>query len=337
MLLALETSCDETAAAICDGEGRILASEISSQIELHRPFGGVVPELASRNHLVRVRELVEAAVAASGVPLAEIQAFAATSGPGLSSSLLIGSTVAKSLAVAVGKPFLAINHLEGHLLSPFIGRASGVAPSVALIVSGGHTMLIHLKGVGDYSLLGTTRDDAAGEAFDKGAKMMGLPYPGGPHIDKMARQGDPAAFDFPRSMRDSGDFHFSFSGLKTSLLYLLPKIAPPLENALPDICASYQEAIVDILAMKTVKAARQLGLRAVSVSGGVSCNARLREVLAQRCAKQGLELIMAAPADTTDNAAMIAYAAWQHWRAGRVSSLEKDVDPNWKRVETMGV
>jgi N6-L-threonylcarbamoyladenine synthase len=327
MLLALETSCDETAVAICDRDGNVLASEISSQIDLHRPYGGVVPELASRNHVVCVRPLVEAALQKCGAKLDQIDAFAATAGPGLASSLLIGNTVAKSLALAAGKPFLAVNHLEGHLLSPFIGQPGGVRRSIALIVSGGHTQLLHLRGVGDYSLLGTTRDDAAGEAFDKGAKMLGLPYPGGPQIDRIARTGDRTSFDFPRSMVDSGDFAFSFSGLKTSLLYLLPKLRS-IEEALPDICASFQEAIVEVLVKKTLRAARQCGERVISISGGVSCNHRLREAFNEATEQAGLELCLAEPRHTTDNAAMIAYAALQHYQKGQFSSLETDVDPN---------
>lgn len=328
MILALETSCDETAAAICDGEGRVLASEISSQVAAHQPYGGVVPELASRNHVVLVRPLVEAALAQAGVKLADIQAFAATAGPGLASSLLIGNTVAKSLALSLKKPFLAVNHLEGHLLSPFIGSPTGIQPGVALVVSGGHTMLVDVRGVGDYVMLGKTRDDAAGEAFDKAAKMLGLPYPGGPQIDRLGAQGRKDAFDFPRSMIDSGDFSFSFSGLKTSLLYLLPQIDGGVAPHLQDLCASYQEAIVEVLVEKTIRAARKRRRTLVTVSGGVSCNGRLRQVFADRCARAGLALLLAAPVHTTDNAAMIAYAAVQRWKRGFRSDLSEDVNPN---------
>ena len=328
LLLALETSCDETAIALCDGSGAILGSAISSQIPDHQPYGGVVPELASRNHLQRIRPLVRQVLGEAGVALREIDAFAATAGPGLASSLLIGSTLAKSLALACGKPYLAINHLEGHLLSPFLGKPGGLRPGVALIVSGGHTLLLHLRGPGDYPLLGRTRDDAAGEAFDKVARMLGLPYPGGPEIDRLARSGNPQAFDFPRSMKDSGDFAFSFSGLKSSMLYLLPTLGDQAAARLPDLCASFQEAVVDILVAKTLQAARHLGARDVSVSGGVSCNSRLRAAFAERCARLGLTLHLAAPAHTTDNAAMIAYAALQRFQAGQFTPLEADIDPN---------
>ncbi len=328
LILALETSCDETAVALCDGSGAMLGSAISSQIPDHQPYGGVVPELASRNHLLRIRPLLQQVLDETGRSLQDIDAFAATAGPGLASSLLIGSTLAKSLALACAKPYLAINHLEGHLLSPFLGKPDGLRPGAALVVSGGHTLLLHLRGPGDYPLLGRTRDDAAGEAFDKVARMLGLPYPGGPVIDRLARCGDPQAFDFPRSMKHSGDFAFSFSGLKTSMFYLLPTLGDQAASRLPDLCASFQEAVVDILVTKTLQAAHHLGARDVSVSGGVSCNSRLRAVFAQRCAQAGLALHLAAPAHTTDNAAMIAYAALQRFQAGQFSPLDADIDPN---------
>lgn len=328
MVLALETSCDETAVAICDATGRVLASEISSQIELHRPYGGVVPELASRNHLLHLQPLVEAALERAGFDLKDMEAFAATAGPGLVSSLLMGNTTAKSLALCHGKPFLAVNHLEGHLLSPFIGDPLGVRSCIALIVSGGHTMLLRMRGPGKYEVLGRTRDDAAGEAFDKAAKMLGLPYPGGPQMDKIARQGNREAFSFPRSMLHSGDDAFSFSGLKTSLLYLLPQLEAGVEAHLADLCASFQEAIVEVLVEKTMKAARRHRQNLISVSGGVSCNSRLREVFTSRCQQEGVELRLAAPQHTTDNAAMIAFAAALQWQAGKSSPLTTDVDPN---------
>ena len=328
LILALETSCDESAVAICDGTGRILAAAISSQIPDHQPYGGVVPELASRNHLIRIRPLILQVLAESGIALSRIDAFAATAGPGLASSLLIGNTIAKSLALSCGKPYLAINHLEGHLLSPFLGKPEGIQSGVALIVSGGHTLLLHLRGPGDYPLLGRTRDDAAGEAFDKVARMLGLPYPGGPEIDKLARTGNPAAFAFPRSMKDSGDFAFSFSGLKTSMFYLLPTLEDTGSARLPDLCASFQEAVVDILVTKTLAAAKLLRAQHISVSGGVSCNTRLRQVFTERCAKAGFTLHLATPAHSTDNAAMIAYAALQRYQSGQFSELDSDINPN---------
>jgi N6-L-threonylcarbamoyladenine synthase len=328
LILALETSCDESAVALCDSTGRILAAAISSQIPDHQPYGGVVPELASRNHLIRIRPLILQVLQEANLTLPEIDAFAATAGPGLASSLLIGNTIAKSLALSCGKPYIAINHLEGHLLSPFLGKPGGIQPGVALIVSGGHTLLLHLRGPGDYPLLGRTRDDAAGEAFDKTARMLGLPYPGGPEIDKLARTGNPAAFDFPRSMKDSGDFAFSFSGLKTSMFYLLPTLGENAIDHLPDLCASFQEAVVDVLVSKSLAAAKSIGAQHISVSGGVSCNSRLRALFTERCAKARLTLHLAAPAHSTDNAAMIAYAALQRYQAGQFSELNTDINPN---------
>src|SRR5881227_3215698 len=276
-ILAIETSCDETAVAILRRSGfgsELLASEVASQIAEHEKFGGVVPEVASRNHLVQAPRLLERAVGAAQVEMFEVDAFAATSGPGLAGSLMIGASIAKGLAIGFGKPYLAINHLEGHLLSPFFGE-SEIRPNVSLIVSGGHTMSILVRGVGDYEGIGRTVDDAAGEAFDKVAKMLGLGYPGGPEIEKRAINGDPKRFDWPRSMPDSENF--SFSGLKTAVRYLLPKLKG---DYLADVCASVQEAIVDVLVRKTIEAAKKhavdpsTGLRTglVTVSGGVSCN-----------------------------------------------------------------
>ena len=336
-ILALETSCDETAAAVISAEGAVLSSEVASQIEAHRAYGGVVPEVASRNHIMHMRLLVEQALEHAGVSLKDVAAFAATSGPGLVSSLLIGSTFAKSLALAEGRPFLAINHLEGHLLSPFMGGeseapASEIPPHVALVVSGGHTMLLHVRGVARYELLGRTRDDAAGEAFDKVAKMLKLPYPGGPEIDKRARSGKRDAHEFPRSLMEQGNFEFSFSGLKTAVLYLLPKIQWQLEPVLNDLCASFQESVVEVLVEKTVRAARRVGAILVAVSGGVSCNKRLRERFAERCAEMKLELQLTQPRYSTDNAAMIGFAAMQRWKQGFASPLETDVDPNLSLV-----
>lgn len=332
MLLALESSCDETAAAICNAEGELLASAIASQIEIHRQFGGVVPEVASRNHILHVKPLVEQVLAEAGLKLTDIHAFAASTGPGLVSSLLIGTSMAKALSVAENKPFLAMNHMEGHLLSPFMAGNGPPRACVALIVSGGHTMLLHMQGVGQYRLLGKTRDDAAGEAFDKIAKMIGLPYPGGPEIDKLAAQGRADAYSFPRSFLDGQSLEFSFSGLKTAVLYELPKLDLTQPQVLADVCASVQEAILEVLVEKLVLAAKQCGEKLVAVSGGVSCNRGLRQKLTVRCEKEGLTLLLARPELCTDNAGMIAYAAMQRFQLGQTSPLEADVDPNLSLV-----
>ena len=329
-ILALETSCDETAVAVLEGQ-RVLASEISSQIKLHRPYGGVVPELASRNHVTNVAPLVEEALESSGCVLEDFDAFAATSGPGLASSLLIGNTVAKAFAVALGRPYIGVNHMEGHLLSPFLSAGEEPCPCVGLVVSGGHTMLVRVDAVGDYTLLGRTRDDAAGEAFDKVGKMLGLPYPGGPEIDRVARDGAVDAFDLPRSMLNSGDFAFSFSGLKTAVLYQLSDLksaGQSKEDWLANLCASFQEAVIDVLVAKSMKALKTSDMNCLAVSGGVACNSRLRERLEQSCSAAGVRLLLPAPQLTTDNAAMIGYVAGLRLAAGQTSDLTEDVNPN---------
>lgn len=327
LVLAIETSCDETAVAIVRAPREILASEIASQIELHRRYGGVVPEVASRNHLPRLRPLIHAALSRSGCSLAEIDCIAATRGPGLLTALLVGYSAAKGLAIGLGKPFIGINHLEGHLLSPFLQGIDRPGRSVGLVVSGGHTMLVRLDAVGSYFLLGRTLDDAAGEAFDKVAKLLDLPYPGGPEIDRLAKQGDRKRFDLPRSMLSSGDLNFSFSGLKTAVRYLLPKLEGDYRA---DLCASFQEAVVDILVSKTLRAAKQCGVDLVTVSGGVSANSRLRGKMQEATAAAGLQLKLASPSLSGDNAAMIAYAALERFLIGCRSDLREDADPNLK-------
>ncbi|HSV62398.1 MAG TPA: tRNA (adenosine(37)-N6)-threonylcarbamoyltransferase complex transferase subunit TsaD [Chthoniobacterales bacterium] len=326
-ILALETSCDETAVAILRGT-ELLASEVASQTQ-HEAYGGVVPEVASRSHLVHAPRLLECALADAGVALDEIDAFAATSGPGLASSLMIGASIAKGLAVGAGKPYLAVNHLEGHLLSPFFGTDE-IERNVSLVVSGGHTLLVEVRGVNDYRVLGRTVDDAAGEAFDKVAKLLGLGYPGGPEIEQRAPDGNAARFDFPRSMLDSGDHNFSFSGLKTAVRYRLAEFkiderAPQLVN---DLSASFQRAVVEVLVKKTVRAAKECGVNLVTVSGGVSCNDALRKEMTLRCDRAGLQLRVAPPRLCTDNAAMIAFAAALRFRAGNCSEVTVEIDPN---------
>jgi N6-L-threonylcarbamoyladenine synthase len=358
LVLALETSCDETAVAIlrgCNGRSRseLLASEVASQVAEHEKFGGVVPEVASRSHLAHVQPLLERAVNKAKIDMLDIDAFAATSGPGLASSLMIGASIAKGLAIGFGKPYLAINHLEGHLLSPFFGGGIDILPMmgtsagsrchVSLIVSGGHTMSILVRGVGDYRIIGRTVDDAAGEAFDKVAKLLGFGYPGGPEIEQHARHGDPKRFDLPRSMLDSENF--SFSGLKTAVRYLLPKIVGRLceprkhsgltqtpytlaEKDLADLCASFQQAIVDVLVRKTIAAAKKYDADLVTVSGGVSCNQELRRQLGEACDREGLEFKTAEPWLCTDNAGMIAFVASLRLQNGFESKVTEEIDPN---------
>ena len=325
LILAVETSCDETAVAILRGS-QLLASEVSSQVAAHQPYGGVVPELASRHHLQYAPGLVTRAIAGSGVSLSEVDAFAATSGPGLASSLMIGASLAKGFALGFRKPYLAINHLEGHLLSPFFGSEDRIEPNVSLIVSGGHTLLVEVEALARYRVLGRTVDDAAGEAFDKVAKMIGLGYPGGPEIERLARDGDPTHFDLPRSMLHSGDANFSFSGLKTAVRYLLPKIDLVADS--PDLCASFQRAVTEVLVAKTLAAARQSKRNLVTVSGGVSRNQDLRNQMAAACQGAGVRVLFAPPDLCTDNAAMIAFAAQLHLARGDSSPLTTEIDPN---------
>jgi len=361
-VLALETSCDETAVGVLreDRSGHeLLASEVASQVAAHQKYGGIVPEIASRNHLVYAPRLLDRAASAARTRMSEIDAFAATSGPGLASSLMIGASIAKGLAIGFGKRYLGINHLEGHLLSPFFGVENNgdtdIKPNVSLIVSGGHTMLILVGGLTIYQVIGHTVDDAAGEAFDKVAKMLGLGYPGGPEIEKHARGGDPKRFDFPRSML--GSENFSFSGLKTAVRYLLPKIrvilseaqrrrGSPLNDAiadtsgsldfarndklLSDLCASFQQAIIDVLVTKTIAAAQKYRVELVTVSGGVSCNQELRRQMRDASSRKGIEFKSAEPWLCTDNAAMIAFAALLRLRAGLESHVTDEIDPNLK-------
>ena len=322
-MLALETSCDETAAAVIEGVACLRGSAVATQAAVHAVYGGVVPEVASRQHLTNLRGVVTEALGQAGVGLSDIEVFGATTGPGLASALLVGSSAAKGFALALDKPFLALNHIEGHLLSPFFG-ADDIPECVGLVVSGGHTLLVDVAGAGRYRLLGRTLDDAAGEAFDKVAKLLGLGYPGGPQIEEEARSGHPARFDLPRSMKCSGDHDFSFSGLKTAVRYLLPKTRPADR---PDLCASFQEAVVDVLVHKEVRAARLAGRRLIAVSGGVGLNLRLRERLQRAAAAEDLEVCFAASALCTDNAAMMAYLAAQQWRYGPSSGLDQDIFP----------
>lgn len=324
LVLAIETSCDETAAAVLRLPGDLLGQVIASQAAVHAAYGGVVPEVASRNHLAHVREVVEGALKQAGVRLGEIDVFAATTGPGLASALLVGSSAAKGFALALDKPFLAVNHIEGHLLSPFFGRAE-IPPAVGLVVSGGHTLLVDIESAGHYRLLGRTLDDAAGEAFDKVAKLLGLGYPGGPLIEAEARAGNRSRFEFPRSMKCSGDFQFSFSGLKTSVRYLLPKTS---ESDRADLCAGFQEAVVDVLVHKALQAANQCRRSLIAVSGGVGLNARLRERLTHDAESQGITALFAPNALCTDNAAMIAYVAALRAARGESSPLETDIFPS---------
>jgi N6-L-threonylcarbamoyladenine synthase len=325
-ILGIETSCDETAAAVVKDGVEILSNVVSSQVELHRPYGGVVPELASRNHLQFIDAVITEALEKAQTRFEEIDAVAATYGPGLASSLLIGLNAAKGIAFALGKPLIGVNHVEAHLYSPlFAHHAPDALPTVSLIVSGGHTILTHATEIGAHRILGQTIDDAAGEAFDKVAKLLRLGYPGGPEIDMRAAQGDAGAIDFPRSILNDPSYNFSFSGLKTSVLYYLRKNPQP---NVADVCASFQEAVVDVLVGKTIRAALETNVKTVSASGGVSINSRFREKLGTDCQRHGLRLLLAPAQLCTDNAAMIAALAFFKLRQGLDSEFEVEVAPS---------
>ena len=307
-ILAIETSCDETSVAVVRNGTEVLANVVSSQIDMHAVFGGVVPEVASRLHLEMVNPLISEALAKSKVKSGDITSVAATHGPGLIGALLVGVSAAKALALAWGVPYVEVNHVEGHLFATFLERPNLKLPLVVLLVAGGHTQIVHLKGMGQYEVLGATIDDAAGEAFDKVARYLGLGYPGGPIIDKLAKDGDRQAIKFPRGMKD-GSFDFSFSGMKTSVVNYVRK-HPNTSNA--DIAASFQEAVVDVLVDKTLAAAKKVDANGICIGGGVAANSRLRERVVALCRENNFECLVPSREYCTDNAAMIASAA--HWR-----------------------
>ncbi len=330
-VLGIETSCDETAAAVVEDGRRALSDVISTQIEIHRRWGGVVPELASRNHVVQVMPVVDEALERARVGHQGIDAVAVTSGPGLVGALLVGVQVAKALALAWGKPLVRVNHLEGHLVAAFLSEAPPSFPYLGLVVSGGHTSLYAAHAFGDYRLLGHTRDDAAGEAFDKGAKLLGLPYPGGVAIDRLAKEGDAKAIRLPKAIVKGADLDFSFSGLKTALLHHVKRHGVPEGRALADLCASYQEAIVRALVEKAFRAARRLQFERVVLAGGVAANSRLRAAVAERAAEyEGMSVFLPAPRLCTDNAAMIAVAGTHALERGERAGPELNADPAWR-------
>lgn len=324
LALAIETSCDETSVALVRGGTEVLANVVSSQIDLHAVFGGVVPEVASRAHLEMLESVISQAMTDAGVDASEVDAVAATHGPGLIGALLIGVSAAKSLALAWDVPYIGVNHMEGHLFATFLERPDLEPPLVVLLVSGGHTMIVHLKERGRYRILGSTVDDAAGEAFDKVARYLGLGYPGGPVVDRLAREGDRDAIVFPRGLIDDG-LDFSFSGMKTSVINYVRKHRDA-DNA--DLCAGFQEAVVDVLVTKTMRAAEMFGANAVCLGGGVAANSRLREVFAAEAASQGYDCLVPGREFCTDNAAMIAAAA--HWRLDHdgPTALDDGAHPN---------
>jgi N6-L-threonylcarbamoyladenine synthase len=327
-VLGIESSCDETAAAVLSHEGEVLSNMVSSQVAVHEKFGGVVPELAARAHLETIDMVVREALATAQVPKSTLGAVAVTHGPGLAGALLVGANYANALSYGLGIPIIAINHLQGHIASAWLADPIFPLSCIVLVVSGGHTHLYRHEVDGRCILLGRTRDDAAGEAFDKGAQMLGLGYPGGPAIDRIARSGDSQAFRFPRFHRAKNSLEFSFSGLKTALLYKLREMDGPLRaHQTADLAASYQEAIVQVLATKAFVALKQSNLEALAVVGGVSANSRLRAILSERAVREGIRLSLPPLEYCTDNAAMIASAGRRLLMNGKQPHDDLDISP----------
>lgn len=337
LVLGIETSCDETGVALVDASDivatpQLVAQALHSQVEMHAAYGGVVPELASRDHIRRVLPLAREVIAAARIDLGDIDMVAYTRGPGLAGALLVGAGVASALAVALGKPSFGVHHLEGHLLSPFLSADAPKFPFVALLVSGGHTQLLRVDDVGRYELLGDTIDDAAGEAFDKSAKLLGLGYPGGPALSRLAEFGDPNSFALPRPLLQRDSLDFSFSGLKTAVRTHALKLGNPCEQARADLAASTQQAIVDVLVRKSIAALARTGLSRLVVAGGVGANATLRSRLRAECEKRQARVHYPELALCTDNGAMIALAAAMRWQRGiarPTADYAFDVLPRW--------
>ena len=331
-VLGIETSCDETGIAIYDDEKGLLANQLYSQVKLHADYGGVVPELASRDHVRKTVPLIQAALKEAGLTAKEIDAVAYTAGPGLVGALLVGATVGRSLAFAWGVPAIPVHHMEGHLLAPMLEDNPPAFPFVALLVSGGHTQLISVTGIGQYELLGESIDDAAGEAFDKTAKLLGLDYPGGPMLSKLASQGVEKRFVFPRPMTDRPGLDFSFSGLKTFAANTITA-NPQDDQTRADIAFAFQEAVVDTLMIKCRRALQQTGLKRLVIAGGVSANTALRAGLAKLMQQLGGEVFYPKPQFCTDNGAMIAYAGFLRLQSGQTQDLSIEVRPRWNMTE----
>lgn len=336
-ILGIESSCDETAAAIVEDGRRVLSDVVASQIALHSPYGGVVPELASRKHVEVILSVIDQALSEAGLDLDGVDAVAVTQGPGLIGALLVGMSAAKAMAYALRKPLLAVNHLEGHMQAAFLGREPLDRAFVCLVVSGGHSALYHVEPDGRSRLLGGTRDDAAGEAFDKVAKLLGLGYPGGVVIDRLAAEGNPAAYQFPKALMERDSLEFSFSGIKTAVANFVrrfgapPKAGEPGPYRLEDLVASFQEAVVDVLVSKSFRAAEQFGVRDIAVVGGVAANRRLRQRLGEEAAYHRVELHLPELRYCTDNAVMIAAAGYAVWRRAGFcrTPLELDAVSRW--------
>jgi len=330
IVLGIETSCDETGVALLDSERGVLAHALHSQVDMHRDYGGVVPELASRDHIRRLLPLLQQALAGARIDLAQVDAIAVTAGPGLVGALLVGASFGHALGFALGRPVIDVHHMEGHLLSPLLAQPKPEFPFVALLVSGGHTQLMQVDGFGAYRLLGETQDDAAGEAFDKTAQLLGLGYPGGPAVSRLAEFGVAGAFAFPRPMLHSRDLNFSFSGLKTAVLTAVRNAGNLCDQARADIARAFVDAVVEVLVRKSLAALAQTGLRRLVVAGGVGANRQLREALAGQTRQAGVELFFPPPDLCTDNGAMIAMAGLSRLKAGTGEPpLAFGVRPRW--------
>lgn len=329
-VLAIESSCDETAAAVIRNGREIMSNIVATQIEIHKKFGGVVPEVASRNHVVDINPVIESALSEAGMSLEDIDVIAATYGPGLVGALLVGLSTAKALAYATGKPFIGVNHIQGHIAANYLAFPELDPPFISLIVSGGHTHIVEVKDYNEIEIIGKTRDDAAGEAYDKVARAIGLGYPGGPLVDELANQGE-ANIEFPKAMYKEENYDFSFSGIKSAVLnYINSKKMKNEDYSRADIAASFQHAVVDILVHKTVKAVKDRGYGCVVLSGGVSANSALRKVMEERCDKEGLRLYYPPLGLCTDNAAMIGSCAYYRYIEGHTSDMYLNAKPNLK-------
>ncbi|MFT6286184.1 MAG: N6-L-threonylcarbamoyladenine synthase [Alcanivorax sp.] len=336
LILGLETSCDETGVALYDTERGLLADALFSQVDIHVEYGGVVPELASRDHVRKILPLIEQVMEDSGCKASDVDGVAYTAGPGLVGALMVGATLGRTLAWGWGVPSLGVHHMEGHLLAPMLEDDKPEFPFVALLVSGGHTQLVRVDGIGRYHLLGESLDDAAGEAFDKAAKMLGLPYPGGPHIARLAERGTPQRYEFPRPMVNRPGLDFSFSGLKTHTLNTVARSRETgelTEQDKCDIALAFEQAVVSTLVIKCRRALKQEGLKTLVIAGGVSANRNLRSTLEQALAKERARVFYPAPRFCTDNGAMIAYAGAQRLAAGQVDDDSVGVRPRWPMAE----
>lgn len=334
LILAIESSCDETAASVVKNGREVLSNVISSQIALHTLYGGVVPEIASRKHIEKINQVIESALAEADVTLEEITAIAVTYGPGLVGTLLVGVAEAKALAYAAKKPLVGVHHIEGHVSANFIENPDLEPPFVCLIVSGGHTHLVIVKDYGEFEIIGHTRDDAAGEAFDKVARAVGLGYPGGPKVDKAAREGNPHAIEFPRAKVGDNPYDFSFSGLKSAVLnYINHAKMTGEEICVPDLAASFQNAVVESLVSRAIMAAKEYGYDKLAIAGGVASNSALREGMKAACEKEGIRFYHPSPIYCTDNAAMIGAAAYYEYQKGARSGWDLNAVPNLKLGE----